>query len=57
MEKESFLRGYCRGIDDSRMVVVVTSDCQIVEVDCDYGCCPHTPNCTIAKQIGELTKK
>ena len=55
MEKESFLSGYCRGIDDSRMVVVVTQDGQLLEADCDYGTCPHTPNCIIAQQIRELT--
>ena len=54
MEKESFLSGYCRGIDDSRMVVVVTENGELLEVDCDYGTCPHAPNCTIAKQINEL---
>ena len=54
MEKESFISGYCRGIDNSRMVMVVTADCEILEVDCDYGCCPHTPNCPIAEKINAL---
>lgn len=56
MEKESFLSGYCRGIDDSRMVVVVTENGELLGVDCDYGTCPHTPNCTIAQKIRELTQ-
>ena len=56
MEKESFISGYCRGIDNSRMVVVITADAKLVEVDCDYGCCPHAPNCTIAQQIQELVQ-
>ena len=32
MEKETFLSGYCRGIDQSRMVAVVTEDGELVEV-------------------------
>ena len=54
MEKESFSSGYGRGIDKSRMVVVITADAELVEVDCDYGCCPHAPNCTIAQKINDL---
>ena len=54
MEKESFLSGYCRAMDDSRMVVAVTEDGQLTEVDCDYGTCPHTPSCAIAANIREL---
>ena len=54
MENESFLSGYCRGIDDSRMVVAVTEDAQLIEIDCDYETCPHTPSCTIAGRIREL---
>ena len=54
MEKETFLNGYCRTIDQSRMVAVVTEDGQLVEVDCCYENCIHTPNCIIAKSIQEL---
>ena len=57
MEVESILSGYCRGIDGSRMVVVITADGELLEVDCDYGCCPHTPNCEIAKKVKELTNR
>lgn len=57
MEKESFLSGYCRGIDDSRMVVAVTEDAQLIEIDCDYETCPHTPSCTIAGRIRELLQR
>ena len=57
MEKESFLSGYCRGIDDSRMVVAVTENAQLLEVDCDYETCPHTPNCTIAQKIRSLLQQ
>ena len=57
MEKETFISGYCRGIDRSRMVAVVTEDGELVEVDCGYGGCAHEPNCLIARQIRELTEK
>ena len=54
MEKEIFISGYCRAIDQSRMVELVTEDGELVEVDCCFGSCPHEPNCQIAKQIKEL---
>jgi hypothetical protein len=54
MEKETFLSGYCRTTDQSRMVEVITEDGQLVEVDCCFEQCIHTANCTIAQQIHEL---
>ena len=51
MEKELFISGYCRSIDQSRMVSAVTEDGQLVEVDCCFETCIHTPNCTIAQQV------
>lgn len=57
MEKESFLSGYCRCLDDSRMVEVITEEGKLIEVDCSYENCPHTPNCTVAQRIGELLKQ
>lgn len=56
MEKEVFLSGYCRNIDQSRMVAVVTEDGQLVEVDCCFEGCIHAPNCNIAQQIEEALK-
>ena len=56
MEKEVFLSGYCRTTDSSRMVEVIVEDGKIVEIDCCYENCPHTPNCNIAKAIHELTE-
>lgn len=55
MEEEHFLSGYCRTIDASRMVTLVTENGKCVEVDCSYESCPYTPACTIAKRIRELT--
>ncbi len=57
MEKEDFLSGYCRSIDESRMVAVVTENGQLLEVDCCFESCIHTPNCTIAQQIRQLLEK
>lgn len=57
MEKESFLTGYCRTTDQSRTVTVVTEEGKLLEVDCCYENCIHTPNCTIAAQITELLEQ
>jgi len=54
MEKEAFLSGYCRTIDRSRMVAVVTEDGELVEVDCCYETCIHAPNCVIAENIRQM---
>mgnify|MGYP003316165044 FL=1 len=57
MEKEFFISGYCRAIDQTRMVELVTEDGQLAEVDCCYGSCVHEPNCQIAKQVREITEQ
>ena len=54
MEKEVFLSGYCRTIDESRMVAIVTEDGTLVEVDCCFETCIHAPNCVIAQNIRQL---
>ena len=54
MEKETFLSGYCRTTDQSRMVEVITEDGQLLEIDCCYENCIHTPNCSIAQAVKEL---
>jgi hypothetical protein len=56
MEVEKFLSGYCRSIDQSRMVSVVVEDGEIAEIDCLYPDCVHRPNCLIAKEIDSLTE-
>lgn len=56
MEKEVFLSGYCRTIDQSRMVAVVTEDGKLLEVDCCFENCIHAPNCSIAQQIENVIK-
>ena len=57
MEKEVFFSGYCRTIDDSRMVAAVVDGKTLVEVDCCYEACVHTPNCIIAKNIKQLLEQ
>jgi len=52
-DKEYCFTGYCRVLDQSRMVLVECFDGE-TEVDCDYFCCPHTAECTIAQQINDI---
>ena len=52
---EHFFSGYCRCLDGSRMVEVVTEDGKLTECDCSYGDCKFQCQCTIAKGIEELT--
>ena len=54
MENEQFFTCYCRVLDQSRMVAVLTVDGKLTEVDCCYGNCPHEPSCPIAQQIRQL---
>ena len=54
MEEEKFLSGYCRQLDNSRMVEVILENGEITEVDCCYGNCLYQLNCPIAKEIETL---
>ena len=56
MEQEVFLSGYCRCMDQSRMVAVVIEDGKLSEVDCGYPNCPYAPGCPIAEKLKELIK-
>ena len=51
MEREDFLCGYCRVLDQSRMVTLVTDCGALCEVDCNFESCPYAPNCPIAEKI------
>lgn len=57
MEKETFLSGYCRCVDGSRMVTVVTENQTLTETDCNFPDCPYTGECTIASGIRDLLKQ
>ena len=54
MEKESVLTGYCRCLDKSRIVIAVTEQGELLEVDCSFETCIHAPNCTVAENIRQL---
>ena len=51
METEQILTGYCRALDQSRMVIAVLADGRLTEIDCDYPSCPHIQSCPIAQQL------
>lgn len=50
MEKELFLSGYCRALDQSRLVEVEI-DGDRVDADCAYPDCPYASSCQIAQKI------
>jgi len=50
VEKEIFVSGYCRVLDQSRMVAVEITGNQ-VDADCSYPDCPYAPSCQIALKI------
>ena len=52
MEDERILTGYCRCIDQSRIVTVELEGCKWY-ADCSYGNCPYEASCGIARQIRE----
>lgn len=51
MEREAFFSGYCRQIDDSRMVAVEAEDHCLTQTDCLYETCQYAPGCTVAQKI------
>lgn len=54
MEREGFFSGYCRCIDQSRMVAAEAQGNALTEVDCNYESCPYTGSCTVAEKIREF---
>lgn len=57
MEQERFISGYCRTLDNSRMVCAVTENGTLIEADCSYESCPFTQECTVAKQIRSMLQE
>ena len=51
MEQETFFSGYCRQIDQTRMVSVLKVDGKLEDVDCNYESCIYCKECTIGKAI------
>lgn len=56
MEQERFFSGYCRTLDESRMVCAVKDGSILLEVDCSYEGCPFTKECTVAQGIFAFLK-
>lgn len=56
MEQEKFFSGYCRTLDQSRIVCVVKDGSSLSEVDCSYESCPFTGECTIGQSIAAFLK-
>ena len=54
--EERYLTGYCRCLDASRIVEVVTEDGKLEECDCSYGSCKFQRKCNLAQGIEELTE-
>lgn len=57
METETFVSGYCRQLDGSRMVEVILENQVITEVDCCYGSCVYQGSCPIARELDALAGK
>ena len=55
MEDEKFITGYCRQLDQSRVVTAVTEDGVLTEADCCYPNCVHAPACPVARELRELS--
>lgn len=51
MEEETFFSGYCRQIDQTRMVAVLKENGQLSDVDCNYEDCIYCKACTIGQAI------
>ena len=49
---ETFITGYCRCLDKSRIVLVEDG-----EADCEYAACPHASVCQIAEQIAAVLEE
>lgn len=54
--EEKIISGYCRCLDQSRMVTLEL-DGDSPEIDCAYFSCIHQNSCAIAQQIDEFLKK
>ena len=54
MEDEKMISGYCRQIDQSRIVTVELEDGKMRDVDCLYEGCIYRPNCPIAREIESI---
>ena len=56
MSDETILSGYCRVLDQRRMVTVEWEGQSLLDADCCYGACVHQTTCEIGKAITALLK-
>ncbi len=54
MERETVVSGYCRQIDNSRMVCVEADGHELLDIDCLFPDCPHAPACPIGEKVREF---
>lgn len=54
--EEHIFTGYCRCIDQSRMVEAETESGKVF-ADCAWPDCPHCGACLIAKELQQLVEK
>ncbi len=57
MEREAFFSGYCRVLDQSRMVAVEAENETLLEADCAYPDCVYQKDCPIGQNITDFLKE
>ena len=57
MEEEKFFSGYCRQIDQSRVVGCVKENKELTEVDCNYETCIYAKDCVVGRGIDHWLKQ
>ena len=57
MERETVISGYCRQIDNGRMVCVEADGQRLTDIDCQFPNCPHAPACPVGEKIREFLKQ
>lgn len=57
MEEERFISGYCRQLDNHRMVEVILKEGKLQEADCAFGTCTFQAGCPIGKQLQALMEE
>ena len=55
--EERIITGYCRCLDQSRMVTVELDGDAPPEIDCSYFSCIHQNGCAIAEQIRQFLEE
>ena len=56
METEKYISGYCKQLDNSRLVEILLEGGKVTEVDCCYGSCVYQSGCPIARQIDGISE-